>query len=62
MTAARQARGDGYTLDGTKTLVLDGHTADLILVVARRPTAGRTLFAVDARAAGLTRRSSRRST
>src|SRR5581483_10454539 len=27
--------GDGYTLDGTKMFVLDGHTADLVLVAAR---------------------------
>jgi alkylation response protein AidB-like acyl-CoA dehydrogenase len=46
--------GDGYTLTGTKMFVLDGHTANLILVAARTE-AGVTLFAVDADAAGLTR-------
>ncbi len=30
-----RAAGDGFTLDGAKSLVLDGHTADVLLVVAR---------------------------
>jgi alkylation response protein AidB-like acyl-CoA dehydrogenase len=54
---------DGYTLTGTKMYVLDGHTADLILVVARTespghrpdPGAGISLFGVDGDADGLTR-------
>ena len=46
--------GDGYTLTGTKMYVLDGHVADLILVVARTD-AGVSLFAVDGDADGLTR-------
>ena len=29
--------GDGFRLDGTKRYVVDGHTADLIVVVARAP-------------------------
>jgi alkylation response protein AidB-like acyl-CoA dehydrogenase len=37
---------DGWRLTGTKTYVLDGHTADLLLVVARTD-AGIALFAVD---------------
>jgi alkylation response protein AidB-like acyl-CoA dehydrogenase len=57
--------GDGYALTGTKMYVLDGHTADLILVVARTesrghgpdPGAGISLFAVDGDADGLTRTS-----
>ena len=53
-TTARRS-GDGYTIDGTKTLVLDGHTASLILVVAQAD-GGPSLFAVDASASGLTRR------
>jgi alkylation response protein AidB-like acyl-CoA dehydrogenase len=53
-TTAKRS-GDGYTLDGTKTLVLDGHTASLILVVAQAD-GGPSLFAVDANANGLTRR------
>lgn len=50
----------GYRLDGTKKFVLDGHTADLVIVAARiRGTAGEigiSLFAVDAPCAGLVRR------
>ncbi len=46
--------GDGLTLSGTKTWVLDGHTADLILVVARH-AGGLGLFAVKSDAAGLSR-------
>ena len=53
--------GDGYTLNGTKMFVLDGHTADLILVAARTD-AGVSLFAVDGDAAGLTRTRCRRWT
>lgn len=39
--------GNSWTLHGTKTFVLDGHIADLMLVVARTD-AGFSLFAVDA--------------
>jgi alkylation response protein AidB-like acyl-CoA dehydrogenase len=46
--------GDGYTLTGTKMFVLDGHTADLVLVAARTAN-GVSLFAVDGNAPGLTR-------
>ena len=52
MTATQA--GDGWTLDGTKMFVLDGHTADLVLVAARTP-GGVSLFAVESDAAGLTR-------
>ncbi|MEX2625980.1 MAG: acyl-CoA dehydrogenase family protein, partial [Ilumatobacteraceae bacterium] len=46
--------GDGYTLSGTKMFVIDGHTANLIIVAAR--TGGSvSLFAVDGDASGLTR-------
>jgi alkylation response protein AidB-like acyl-CoA dehydrogenase len=55
MSATAKRSGDGYTLDGTKTLVLDGHTASLILVVAQAD-GGPSLFAVDASANGLTRK------
>ena len=27
--------GDGYTLSGTKSFVIDGHTANLLIVAAR---------------------------
>ncbi len=51
--------GDSYTLDGTKMFVLDGHTANLIVVAARlEGTSGEdgiSFFAVDGDAAGLTR-------
>ncbi len=47
--------GDPWALDGHKSFVLDGHTADLILVVARAGP-GLSLFAVPAGANGLTRR------
>ncbi|MGH9042439.1 MAG: acyl-CoA dehydrogenase family protein [Acidimicrobiia bacterium] len=51
--------GDGYTLSGTKMFVLDGHTAGLIVVAARRAgsegTDGISFFAVDGGAEGLTR-------
>ncbi len=46
--------GDGYTLTGTKSFVLDGHTASLILVLARTGK-GVSVFAVDGNAAGLIR-------
>ncbi len=52
--------GPGYKLNGTKTFVMDGGTADLIVVAAR--TSGKpgdkngiTLFVVDGKASGLTR-------
>jgi alkylation response protein AidB-like acyl-CoA dehydrogenase len=47
--------GDSWALDGHKSFVLDGHIADLILVVARAGP-GLSLFAVPAGANGLTRR------
>lgn len=57
---ALQARlaGEGYTLDGAKTFVLDGHVADLLIVAARSAgqpgdSAGITLFLVDAAAPGV---------
>ncbi len=52
--------GAGYVLNGTKTLVLDGEAADLLIVAARTSgqpgdTAGLTLFLVAGDAAGVTR-------
>jgi alkylation response protein AidB-like acyl-CoA dehydrogenase len=44
--------GDGWKLRGRKSFVIDGTTADLILVVART-VAGPALFAVDREATGL---------
>ena len=59
ITMEATPKGDGVTLDGTKMFVLDGHTADLIVVVAR--TAGTSgedgisFFTVSGDAEGLTR-------
>jgi alkylation response protein AidB-like acyl-CoA dehydrogenase len=51
--------GDGFTLNGTKMFVLDGHTADLIVVVARTAGSsgedGISFFTVAGDASGLTR-------
>jgi alkylation response protein AidB-like acyl-CoA dehydrogenase len=50
---------DVWTLSGTKSFVLDGHTADVILVAARTGAGsgadGISIFAVTGDAAGLTR-------
>lgn len=48
-----QGAGRMWTLSGTKSYVLDGHTADLLLVAARTP-AGVSLFAVPRSASGVT--------
>ena len=52
--------GGGYKLDGAKSFVLDGHTADLIVVLARKPGSkgdkGLSFFTVDGKEAGLDRR------
>ena len=53
MTAARDE--PGWTLSGEKFYVVDGHIADVVLVVART-AAGMSVFAVDGGAAGLARR------
>ncbi|NBU95071.1 MAG: acyl-CoA dehydrogenase, partial [Actinobacteria bacterium] len=54
ITMAASASGDGFTLSGTKSFVIDGAVADLIIVAART-SAGVSLFTVDGGAAGLTR-------
>jgi alkylation response protein AidB-like acyl-CoA dehydrogenase len=54
ITMPATAAGDGYTLSGTKSFVIDGSIANLIIVAART-AAGVSLFAVDGDAAGLTR-------
>ena len=46
---------DGWTLTGTKSFVIDGHTADF-LVIAARTEKGVSLFLVEADAEGLDRR------
>ncbi len=54
ITMQATAAGGGWTLDGTKMFVLDGHTANLIIVAARTGK-GVSLFTVAGDAAGLTR-------
>ena len=54
ITLEASASGDGHTLTGHKMFVLDGHTADLIVVAARTGD-GVSLFTVDKDADGLTR-------
>jgi len=52
--------GSGYALNGHKSFVIDGATADLIVVLARAPgstgESGLSFFTVPGNAAGLTRR------
>ncbi len=59
-TTATPAGGGKFKLDGVKSFVIDGHTADQIVVVARRPGSsgddGLSFFVVSGDAAGLTRR------
>jgi alkylation response protein AidB-like acyl-CoA dehydrogenase len=54
VTLAATGKGGEWKLDGHKMFVIDGHTADLILV-AGRTAKGVSLFAVESGAAGLTR-------
>ena len=56
ITMEASGSGDGYTLSGTKSFVIDGHVANLILVAARTGS-GVSLFAVDGEASGITRES-----
>jgi alkylation response protein AidB-like acyl-CoA dehydrogenase len=59
ITLEAQESGGKYTLSGEKMFVLDGHTANTIVVVARRAgstgTDGISFFAVSGDADGLTR-------
>jgi alkylation response protein AidB-like acyl-CoA dehydrogenase len=50
--------GNGFRLSGSKTFVVDGHTADILIVAARTAGApgesgGLTLFALDSKTAGV---------
>jgi alkylation response protein AidB-like acyl-CoA dehydrogenase len=54
ITATATRSGDGWTLDGHKMFVIDGHVANLIIVAARTD-GGVSLFAVQGDAPGLTR-------
>lgn len=61
ITCTARPDGDGWVLDGAKSLVLNGDSASLLLIPARtggerRDTGGISLFLVDEAAAGLTRR------
>ena len=50
--------GDGWTIDGTKMFVIDGHVANLVIVAAKSQADGGqgvSLFKVDGDAEGLTR-------
>ena len=57
-TCRRSRSGNGFKLNGAKALVVDGHTADLLIVAARTGGAagernGLTLFLVDPKAKGV---------
>ncbi len=52
VAAAAEPAGGGWAVTGTKLFVIDGHTAGLLLVVARAPD-GLGVFAVDGGAAGV---------
>jgi alkylation response protein AidB-like acyl-CoA dehydrogenase len=54
VSLAATGKGGDWKLNGHKMFVIDGHTADLVLV-AGRSGKGVSLFAVEADAAGLTR-------
>src|SRR5271154_4215193 len=54
-----KADGDSYILNGAKRFVIDGHSADLLIVAARTPgtvgAGGISLFAVEGDAEGVAR-------
>lgn len=61
LTTTAKASGDGYVLDGHKAVVLNGPSADFMVVSARtaggqRDEQGVSLFLVDAGAKGVSRR------
>ena len=56
ITMQASESANGYTLDGSRMYVLDGNTAEIILVAAKTAN-GVSLFHVDAGADGLTRTS-----
>lgn len=58
ISTSAEAAGDGYTISGSKTFVLDGHVADKLIVAARTSgdagaRDGITLFIVDRSADGV---------
>lgn len=53
-----ESNGDGYIISGNKTFVLDGHSADKLIIVARtsgeeNDAAGLSLFLVDSKVDGI---------
>jgi alkylation response protein AidB-like acyl-CoA dehydrogenase len=60
VTMTATPAGGGYKLSGHKSFVIDGHTADMVVVLARLPgtsgDAGLAFFTVPGDAAGLKRR------
>ncbi len=60
VSLAATPSGAAWRLEGTKSFVLDGHTADLVVVVARQPGTsgeqGLSFFVVDGTAPSLERR------
>ena len=58
--ATARPDGEGFVLDGVKSWVIDGHSADLLLVAARKPGSqgedGISVFALPADTAGIERR------
>ena len=60
VSATATPSGSTFKLDGVKSFVVDGHTADLVVVLARRPGSlgadGLSLFTVRSDAPGLERR------
>lgn len=59
VTATWQSTSDGYRLEGELRYVIDGHSADLLIIAARAPGSqgmdGISLFAVPAETAGVAR-------
>ena len=61
VTLSARAEGDGFVLEGEKSVVIGGGAADMFIVSARtsgnrRDAEGITLFLVDAKAPGVSRR------
>jgi alkylation response protein AidB-like acyl-CoA dehydrogenase len=54
VTATAEPAGESWTVSGSKLYVVDGHTADLLLVVARMP-GGHGVFGVEGAAPGVER-------
>jgi alkylation response protein AidB-like acyl-CoA dehydrogenase len=55
VTTTARAQGDRFVIDGAKSYVVDGHTADVLIVAAREGDAGLAFYLVDGDASGVTR-------